>query len=254
VWPHEQAAAETLDDLAFRTELQNRIGFGVAALVTETRRILQALSAHHRPDMATIGIHCNFSNGAHRSSVRQLRPTFGDAVRIRQNLRERLRTAIQATIASTITIMMRCVSPTPLRRLCPMTFSCGRVNTSRQRVVKNWRTRSAFHNASHDVAGTTRDTTRQRSDITNAATGLSTRLCRTMPPRSSSGTESDFAGTPQSRRSVLLRALPRNVGTGNTGANPRAAVRGSIRDLRNAEFSGLNVRDDDVQPRSRGRR
>src|SRR6185369_3160759 len=63
VRPDEQAAAKTLDDFAFRTELQDRIGFRIAALISESRRILEALAAHNRPDMAAIGIHRNFSDG-----------------------------------------------------------------------------------------------------------------------------------------------------------------------------------------------
>jgi hypothetical protein len=42
-----------------------------------------------------IGIDGDLSHGAHRPPVRQLRPAFGDAVRIWQDLRERLLGAIR---------------------------------------------------------------------------------------------------------------------------------------------------------------
>src|SRR5262245_41030299 len=80
VRPDEHAAAETLHDLAVRTELQYRIGFRVAALVAEARRILEALAAHNGPDVPAIGIDRDLADGAHRTSVRQLRPSFSDAI------------------------------------------------------------------------------------------------------------------------------------------------------------------------------
>ena len=59
----------------------------VAALVTEPRGILEAFASHDRPDAAAVRIDRHLADGAHRPAVRQLCPAFGDAIRVRKDLR-----------------------------------------------------------------------------------------------------------------------------------------------------------------------
>src|SRR5262249_40359938 len=94
--------------------------------------------------------------------------------------------------------------PAECLEFCDLSDFDGRVNTSRQRVVKNCQEAEAFHGASHGDDGTQRDMSCWRSDITNDAIGASTRLCSAVPSRSSPRSEPHFAGAPKSGRSVLL--------------------------------------------------
>ena len=93
--PDEHSAAEALHDLAVRTELDDRIRPGVAAFVAEPRWILQPIASHDRPDVSTVGIDHDLADGAHRPAVRQLRPAFDEAIRIRKDLRGDRRSATQ---------------------------------------------------------------------------------------------------------------------------------------------------------------
>jgi hypothetical protein len=86
VRPDEHAAAKAGHDLAVRAELHNRVGLRVAALVAEAGRILEAVAANHRPDMAAVAIDRHFPHRPHRATVRELRPPFSDAIWIRQPL------------------------------------------------------------------------------------------------------------------------------------------------------------------------
>ena len=87
VRPDEQAAAEGLRDLPVGSELHDRIGLRIAALVAEARRVLEAFAADDGPDVLTVRVDDHLAHGAHGPAVGQLRPAFGDAIWIREPLR-----------------------------------------------------------------------------------------------------------------------------------------------------------------------
>src|SRR2546425_8992331 len=65
VRPDEHAAAEALHHFAVGTELEDRIGLGIAAFVAEPRGILQAIASHDRPDVAAVGIDRYLADRSH---------------------------------------------------------------------------------------------------------------------------------------------------------------------------------------------
>src|SRR5205823_5201193 len=91
----ELSVLRALHDLAVGTELDDGIRPGVAAFVAEPRWILQPIASHDRPDVSTVGIDHDLADGAHRPAVRELRPAFDEAIRIRKDLRGDRRSATQ---------------------------------------------------------------------------------------------------------------------------------------------------------------
>src|SRR4051794_2184435 len=69
VRPDEQTAAKGFRDPSVRPELHDGVGLRIAALVAESRRIFEALTADYSPDVLAVRIDDCLSDGAHRPSV-----------------------------------------------------------------------------------------------------------------------------------------------------------------------------------------